>query len=72
MAAELESERRLAYVALTRPSKDLRIVAPSQYQGKPAGMSPFLAEAGLTMGENVSVAETPKTAAFVEDQAEGF
>ena len=72
MAAELESERRLAYVALTRPSTDLRIVAPSQYQGKPAGMSPFLAEAGLTMGENVSVAETPKTAAFVEDQAEGF
>lgn len=67
-AAELESERRLAYVALTRPSKNLRVVAPGQYNGKPAGMSRFLSEAGLTIGENVTSTGLPKTAAtFVED-----
>jgi superfamily I DNA/RNA helicase len=70
-AAELEGERRLAYVALTRPSKTLRIVAPGQYQGKPAGMSRFLDEAGLTLGENVPRgAEAPKTAAFFVEDAD--
>jgi superfamily I DNA/RNA helicase len=73
MDGELEGFRRLAYVALTRASKDLRVVAPGEYGGKPAGMSPFLGEAGLTLGENVPVPgaeaeNAPKTAAvFVED-----
>jgi superfamily I DNA/RNA helicase len=67
-AAEIESERRLAYVALTRPSKNLRIVAPAKIQGKPAGRSQFWDEAGLVSGENVVPAGIPKTAAaFVED-----
>lgn len=68
-AGELEGSRRLAYVAMTRPSKELRIVAPARYDGKPAGMSQFLAEAGLTLGENVQRGgEVPKTAeAFFED-----
>ena len=72
--AELESERRLAYVALTRPSKNLHIVAPAQFSGKPAGMSVFLAEAGLKLGENVEApggpAPEPATRAaswFAED-----
>jgi superfamily I DNA/RNA helicase len=70
-AGELESERRLAYVALTRPSKNLRIVAPGQFQGKPAGMSRFMAEAGLVYGENVTPSGLSKTAAtFVEDAFE--
>lgn len=69
-AAELASERRLAYVALTRPSKNLRVVAPAQINGKPAGMSQFLAEAGLKLGENVEAAGAPKTAAFFVEDAE--
>ncbi len=80
MDAELEAYRRLGYVALTRASKDLRVVAPAEYGGKPAGMSRFLGEAGLTLGENVPTgAEVAKTAdrfvedrSFVEDLAEGF
>lgn len=73
-AAELESERRLAYVALTRPSKNLRIVAPAQIQGKPAGMSRFLSEAGLGLGENVPKdGEVAKMAKFfVEDGDDGL
>ena len=69
---EVLSERRLAYVALTRPSKNLRVVYPAQYQGKAAGPSPFIAEAGLTVGENVGVTEDealPKTASeWAEDK----
>src|SRR5690606_29910925 len=53
MAAELESERRLAYVALTRPSQNLVVLAPQQINGRPAGVSQFVAEAGLSVGENV-------------------
>jgi len=70
--ADLQSERRLAYVALTRPSKNLRVVYPSQYQGKPAGPSPFLSEAGLVEGENIGIEEkgSLKTALFIEDLPE--
>ena len=72
MARELEAERRLAYVALTRPSENLRILCPKTYGGKPAGVSSFVYEAGLNVGENVKspLTEDPgvKTAAsFVED-----
>lgn len=51
--AEVESERRLAYVALTRAAKALRVVCPAKVGGKPAGVSPFVDEAELTIGENV-------------------
>jgi hypothetical protein len=52
-----ESERRLAYVALTRAAKNLTIVAPTvNAMGKPAGLSQFIAEAGLSVGENVKKA----------------
>lgn len=68
---DMKSERRLAYVALTRPSKNLRVVYPRQFQGKAAGPSEFIAEAGLINGENVGVEGEglPKTAThFIEDQ----
>ena len=63
--ADLESERRLAYVALTRAAVNLQIVAPMvNAMGKPAGLSPFVAEAGLSNGENV------KTASFNSEEIE--
>lgn len=80
--AKMESERRLAYVAMTRPKQDLRIVAPKVYQGRPAGLSPFVYEAGLDVGENVRKPGEepeeennlpPRTAAsFVEDYVPVF
>ena len=51
--AELEAERRLAYVALTRAKMNLTIVCPHVVGGKAAGISPFVVEAGLKPGENV-------------------
>jgi superfamily I DNA/RNA helicase len=72
---ELEGFRRLAYVAMTRPSKDLRVVAPETYNGKKAGMSRFLTEAGLTYGENVKpvdVEGVPKTSAFFFEDTGAF
>ena len=51
--ARMEQERRLAYVAITRPSKNLTIICPSSVGGKPGGVSPFVGEAGLVVGENV-------------------
>jgi superfamily I DNA/RNA helicase len=44
--AALESERNLAYVALTRAAKNLKISCPK-------APSPFVHEAGLSLGENV-------------------
>lgn len=68
---KIESERRLAYVAMTRPKKNLRVVAPAEFNGRPAGLSMFVSEAGLSVGENVqrpTSGEVPKTAShFVED-----
>lgn len=72
LEAELNSERRLAYVALTRPSKNLKVVCPNRYNGKPAGVSDFVHEAGLVLGENVGLPTeepAPKLAStFVEDR----
>lgn len=51
---QMEQERRLAYVAITRPINNLTVMCPSQVGGKAAGMSPFVHEAGLNVvGENV-------------------
>lgn len=44
---ELESERRLAYVALTRAAVNLTVICPKVVGGKAAGVSPFVGEAGL-------------------------
>jgi superfamily I DNA/RNA helicase len=78
----MESERRLAYVSLTRAQSNLTVVCPKEVDGKDAGISPFVGEAGLSEGENVprpdvegAAAEPetgePKTAAvpssFIED-----
>ena len=47
-AEEVESERRLAYVALTRAVENLTVICPLvNAAGKPAGISQFLGEAGL-------------------------
>lgn len=50
---EMESERRLGYVALTRAAMNLTVICPKQVGGKAAGISPFVGEAGLKLGENV-------------------
>jgi superfamily I DNA/RNA helicase len=50
---QVEGERRLAYVALTRAAKNLTIICPGEVGGKPAGVSVFVAEAKLKVGENV-------------------
>lgn len=55
--AEMSSERRLGYVALTRAAKNLTILCPNDVGGRPAGISSFVDEADLVVGENV-----PKTA----------
>ena len=52
-AEDLETERRLAYVAMTRAADNLTIICPSKVGGQPAGISPFVFEAGLKEGENV-------------------
>lgn len=49
--AEREAERRLGYVGLTRPKQTLTVLCPG-------GISPFVAEAGLTVGQNVPKPET--------------
>ena len=51
--SRMEQERRLAYVAITRPAKNLTVICPSVVGGKTAGVSRFVGEAGLTLGENV-------------------
>lgn len=50
---ELETERRLAYVALTRASEKLTVICPDKVGGKAAGVSQFVTEAGMSIGENV-------------------
>ena len=49
----LETDRRLAYVALTRAASNLTVVCPSVVGGMPGGISQFVTEAGLSPGENV-------------------
>jgi len=51
IAAELEADRNLAYVALTRAEQNLTILCPPS--GKHKGLSKFVIEAGLQAGENV-------------------
>jgi hypothetical protein len=51
--AEMESERRLGYVALTRAAMNLTVICPNVVGGKAAGISEFVDEAGLKVGENV-------------------
>ena len=51
--AEMEAERRLGYVALTRAAMNLTVICPSVVGGKAAGISQFVGEAGLKIGENV-------------------
>jgi superfamily I DNA/RNA helicase len=63
---EMESERRLGYVALTRAAMNLTVVCPSSVGGKAAGISPFVDEAGLKVGENV-----PKPGAPTADTGSG-
>jgi superfamily I DNA/RNA helicase len=53
----IEDERRLAYVALTRAAKNLRVLCPKVVGGKPAGVSEFVDEAELNLGENVQKAD---------------
>jgi superfamily I DNA/RNA helicase len=64
----LEAERNLAYVALTRAQHNLRIVCPERVKGKKSGLSRFVGEAGLGLGENVKKnlagAEAPAVAAL--------
>jgi superfamily I DNA/RNA helicase len=65
-AARIKAERNLAYVALTRAAVNLEVICPLKN-----GVSPFVHEAGLTVGENVPKAgedelETVKQAAVEE------
>jgi superfamily I DNA/RNA helicase len=53
-AEKMKAERNLAYVALTRAAVNLTVVCPEKSDGKPAGMSRFVFEAGLVPGENVA------------------
>jgi superfamily I DNA/RNA helicase len=59
--AERETERRLAYVALTRAISHLTVICPDQVGGKQAGVSVFVKESDLKLGENVPkpVADPP-------------
>lgn len=52
---DLLTERQLAYVAMTRAAKSLTIMCPrvTAYGRKDGGLSPFVAEAGLRVGQNV-------------------
>lgn len=70
----IEDERRLGYVALTRAAKNLRVLCPKAVGGKPAGVSPFVDEAALNLGENVQKTPgtdegLPKEASLYEEEA---
>lgn len=62
MKEQLEGERRLAYVALTRAAKTLNVICPNVVGGKRAGVSQFVDEAGLTLGENTPKVGTEEAA----------
>ncbi len=61
--ADIEEERRLAYVAITRAKKELTLsYVESRYlrgQRSRVSKSRFLTEAGLIRGEMVNIKETP-------------
>jgi DNA helicase II / ATP-dependent DNA helicase PcrA len=48
-AGELEEERRLAYVGMTRARHELTLSWPRRRHGRPSGPSRFLGEAGLAL-----------------------
>lgn len=56
-AERLKAERNLAYVALTRAAVNLEVLCPMVSGQAPAGISPFVFEAGLKVGENVPKGE---------------
>lgn len=62
--ARIKAERNLAYVALTRAAVNLEVICPGD-----KGISPFVGEAGLSVGQNVPKLSTPdlKTASFDMD-----
>lgn len=49
VAAAIEEERRLAYVAVTRAKEELKISSPSIYRGETVEVSRFLVEAFATV-----------------------
>ena len=49
LPADMEEERRMFYVAVTRAKKSLYLYASKKIQNKEAEVSRFMAEAGLTM-----------------------
>jgi superfamily I DNA/RNA helicase len=61
MEAHLQAERNLGYVALTRAAESLTVLCPPQ--GKHTGLSRFVIEAGLTVGQNVESPEGTEGAA---------
>ena len=50
----LKDERRLGYVAVTRAMKNLRIVCPQMMGQFKAGISSYVSDAGLMLGENIN------------------
>jgi superfamily I DNA/RNA helicase len=51
---DMEAERNLAYVALTRAGLNLDVICPERSGDAIAGISPFVFEAGLHVGQNVN------------------
>jgi len=66
--ADIEEERRLAYVAITRAKKELTLsYVESRYirgQRSRVSKSRFLTEAGLIKGERINLKEAPSGGAF--------
>lgn len=55
---QLADERRLAYVAVTRAQKSMTVVCPdTTSNGGKGGVSSFVGEMGLRLGENIGAAE---------------
>jgi superfamily I DNA/RNA helicase len=71
MAEHIKAERNLAYVAITRAAVNLEILCPMQSGTAAGGVSPFVTETGLKMGENVlkpgASADVVKTASSDEE-----